>query len=131
MHAGNNMLLVLGSGPGIGSQTAKRFAEKHHFSHIALASRNAERLNAEAEEVRKIAGKDVKVTTHVTDMSDMKSLSNTLQEVEKLTPLECVFYNGARINITDPLKAPIEELEQDYRVCNSHLAKHWLEADMQ
>lgn len=116
MGSTSPLLLVLGSGPDIGSSTARQFARKGFFSKIALASRDAGRLESEAEEVRKAGGQEVEVSTFQTDLSDMKSLKSTLEDVEKLGPLGCVFYNGARIKITDILTTPVEELEEDYRV---------------
>lgn len=57
------ILVVLGSGPGIGLTTAKHFAKKH-FSKIVLLSRNSERLEKEKREVEAVAKEVCHFTYH-------------------------------------------------------------------
>lgn len=114
----NATLVVFGSGPGIGIAVAKLFAQKH-FDRIALCARNAQRLaseKAEVEDAAKKVGRTVEVFTYPTDLSNLDSLSRTLQEVAKLGALGCVYHNAARINPADPLSIPIQEIEEDFRV---------------
>ena len=109
------VLVVLGSGPGIGVSTAKLFAQKH-FSKIALVSRNAERLDKERTEVVQAAGRTVEVDTFATDLGDLSQLRQTLSKIEKLGPIGCVFFNAARIRPSEILATTVEEIEEDFRV---------------
>ena len=114
----NATLVVFGSGPGIGIAVAKLFAQKH-FERIALCARNAGRLaseKTEVEEAAKKAGRQVQVSTHSTDLSNLNSLRKTLDEVEKLGPLGLVYHNAARINPTEASTTSVEEIEEDFRV---------------
>lgn len=111
-------LVVFGSGPGIGISIAKLFAQKH-FDHIALCARSADRLaseKAEVEDAAKKVGRTVQVSTHPTDLSNLASLTQSLKEIEKLGPLGVVYHNAARINPSEPLSAPVEEIEEDFKV---------------
>lgn len=113
-------LVVFGSGPGIGISVAKLFAQKH-FDRIALCARSAERLaseKAEVEDAAKKVGRTVQVHTYPTDLSNLDSLSRTLKEIDKLGPLGCVYHNAARINPSEPLAAPVEEIEEDFKTGN-------------
>lgn len=109
------VLVVLGSGPGIGVSTAKLFAQKH-FSKIALVSRNVERLEKERTEVVQAADRDVDVDTFATDIGDLAQLRQTLGKIEKLGPIGCVFFNAARIRPSEILATSVEEIEEDFRV---------------
>ncbi|KAF7196670.1 17-beta-hydroxysteroid dehydrogenase 13 [Pseudocercospora fuligena] len=114
------VLVVLGSGPGIGVSTAKLFAQKY-FSKIALVSRNAERLDKERTEVVQAAaesGRTVEVDTFVTDLGDLTQLRQTLSKIEKLGPIGCVFFNAARIRPSEILSTSVEEIEEDFRLTN-------------
>lgn len=114
------VLVIFGSGPGISAAVAKLFAQKH-FTTIALVARNGERLATEKTAVERAAGRNVNVYTFAADMSDIASLGKTLIEVEKLGPLGLVYHNAARINPAEPLKARVEELEEDLKVSSSSL----------
>lgn len=81
-----------------------------------MVSRDAKRLDTEKEAVQKIAGSDVQVIAMPCDLSDLSALKKTLTEIEKQGPLGSIFFNAARINVVDPLTAPVEELEEDFRV---------------
>ncbi len=112
------ILVLFGSGPGIARAVAKRFT-RDHFDTIVLTSRNSESLATEKKEVEsaaKQAGRDVKVHTFISDLSDIDALGKTLKEIEKLGPLGCVYHNAARIRVSDPLTAPAEELLEDFKV---------------
>jgi NAD(P)-dependent dehydrogenase (short-subunit alcohol dehydrogenase family) len=89
-----SVLVVLGSGPGIGIATAKRFAETKQVEERALVSRNAERLNAERKEVEKHR---VEAIAYPTDLNDFSALRKTLSRIERLGRISCVFFNAARI----------------------------------
>ncbi|KXT03266.1 hypothetical protein AC578_4755 [Pseudocercospora eumusae] len=114
------VLVVLGSGPGIGISTAKLFAQKH-FSKIALVSRNGERLEKERTEVVQAATEvdtDVQVYTFPTDLGDLTQLRQTLSKIGELGPIGCVFFNAARIRPSEILATSVEEIEEDFRLTN-------------
>lgn len=72
------VLVVLGSGPGIGVATASHFVAKG-FSSVALLARNRERLQAGAESIRRV-NKTTVVHTYAVDIGDATALSNTLKQ---------------------------------------------------
>ncbi|GIZ41725.1 hypothetical protein CKM354_000502100 [Cercospora kikuchii] len=112
------ILVVLGSGPGIGLTTAKHFAKKH-FSKVVLLSRNSERLEKEKREVEAVAkeaGKDVQVTTISVDLANFDQLREAFASIEKLGEVSTVFFNAARISQSEPLRAPVEELIEDFHI---------------
>jgi NAD(P)-dependent dehydrogenase (short-subunit alcohol dehydrogenase family) len=89
----SHVLAVFGSGPGIGSATAKLFAKSGRYSKIAMISRDPSRLDQEAAAVREAGGNSVDVTSFPTDLSNIDQLRKTLQEIGKLGTLGSVFYN--------------------------------------
>ena len=110
-------LIVLGSGPGIGLAVASKFAASG-FSHIYLLSRNAERLeNDKATVVSASSSKDIHVDTIVTDLAKPESLAAAFKQIEQDgTPVECVFFNAARVGPSEMLKFPVESMDDDIKV---------------
>lgn len=112
-------LLVLGSGPGIGIAVAKVFSVRG-FTHVALVSRNKERLAQDEDSVLDAIqerGYSCRVKTWVCDIADLKQLNNTLKEIESFGSLECVLFNPARVAGEPPLEESTEAIEADFRVC--------------
>ena len=112
-------LLVLGSGPGVGRNVAQLFASRG-FQQVVLISRNAERLEEDAEFVKKSAS-GVQVHTVPTDLGDRNSLNKSLAQVDKLLsshPLQAVLYNAARVGVSKFFEWSVEELESDLAVRN-------------
>lgn len=111
----NKILVVVGSGPGIGIATGAHFASKGF--DVALLARNPERLAEGAATVQGANSKS-KVVTYPVDISDHKALQKTLKMVEvELGAPEVVLFNAAtmlwnKIGETDP-----ETLIQAYKVC--------------
>lgn len=119
-------LVVLGSGPGIGVGVAQTFAVRG-FTHIALVSRNAERLKEDQDQVYTAIqerGYSCQVKTWVCDLSDLDVLKKTLGEIEGFGGLECVLYNAARVAGKPPLEEDIKAIESDFKVycCQYHAA---------
>ncbi|KAK5131264.1 hypothetical protein LTR08_001169 [Meristemomyces frigidus] len=113
-------LVVLGSGPGIGVSVASTFAVRG-FTHIALVSRNQDRLQQDQDQVLSAIqerGYSCRVKTWVCDLADLDALGKTLQEVESFGTLECVLFNAARVAGKPPLEESIENIEQDFRLTN-------------
>jgi NAD(P)-dependent dehydrogenase (short-subunit alcohol dehydrogenase family) len=112
-------LVILGSGPGIGIAVAKVFSVRG-FTHVALVSRNKERLAQDEDGVLDAIqerGYSCRVKTWVCDISDLKQLNSTLKEIESFGSLECVLFNPARVAGEPPLEESTEAVEADFRVC--------------
>ena len=112
-------LLILGSGPGIGIAVAKVFSVRG-FTHVALVSRNKERLAQDEDSVLDAIqerGYSCRVKTWVCDISDLKQLNSTLKEIESFGSLECVLFNPARVAGEPPLEESTEAVDADFRVC--------------
>jgi NAD(P)-dependent dehydrogenase (short-subunit alcohol dehydrogenase family) len=111
-------LVILGSGPGIGIAVAKVFSVRG-FTHVALVSRNKERLAQDEDSVLDAIqerGYSCRVKTWVCDISDLKQLNSTLKELESFGSLECVLFNPARVAGQPPLEESAEAIETDFRV---------------
>lgn len=111
-------LLVLGSGPGIGIAVAKVFSVRG-FTHVALVSRNKERLAQDEDEVLDAIqerGYSCRVKTWACDIADLKQLGSTLKDIESFGSLECVLFNPARVSGQPPLEESTEAIEADFRV---------------
>lgn len=111
-------LVVLGSGPGIGVGVACNFSVRG-FTHIALVSRNGDRLKQDQDKVLDAIqerGYSCQVKTWTCDLTDLDQLKKTLGEVESYGSLECVLFNAARVAGKPPLEESLENIEQDFRV---------------
>jgi len=118
LNLSRSVLVLFGSGPGIGISVAKAFA-RQYFEVIALCSRDAKRLQSEQAEVEaaaKQAEREVQVVVFPTDLTDLKQLERTLNAVQALGPLGCVYHNAARINYEQPLTTSPKDVEEDFRV---------------
>jgi NAD(P)-dependent dehydrogenase (short-subunit alcohol dehydrogenase family) len=116
--AGDKLIVILGSGPGIGVGVASHFASQN-FGRVALISRNAERLKKDAETVKansRRTGLQVKI--YAVDVGDVLALEKTLKEVaHDLGPPEVVVYNAARLRQSKFGDVPAKELTEDFQVC--------------
>jgi len=118
--ASKGVLVVIGSGPGIGRSTARYFAEQG-FKHIVLLSRDESRLADDAEFVTSAAS-GVKVDTFKIDVSaDEVSVKRSLSNVDDSlktagVPLEVVLYNAARVAPSKIMEWDAKGLEDDLRV---------------
>ena len=118
-------LVILGSGPGIGIAVAKVFSVRG-FTHVALVSRNKERLAQDEDSVLDAIqerGYSCRVKTWTCDISDLKQLNATLKEIESFGSLECVLFNPARVAGKPPLEESNEAIEADFRVRISGLVE--------
>ncbi|KAL1585967.1 hypothetical protein WHR41_04779 [Cladosporium halotolerans] len=113
-------LVILGSGPGIGIAVAQVFSVRG-FTHVALVSRNKERLAQDEDKVLDAIqerGYSCRVKTWACDMADLKQLNSTLKEIESFGSLECVLFNPARVAGAPPLEESTEAIEADFRLTN-------------
>lgn len=109
------LLVIVGSGPGIGLATATLFASKGF--NVALLSRNMARLEEDARKVGVAGNGKVKVMPFPVDVSDHVALKKTLGEVEKyLGKPEVVVFNAARIAQTRIGEAKEEDIIGDFKV---------------
>ena len=121
----DRLLLVIGSGPGIGNATASLFAQKR-FNKIALIARNATRLQddkAAVEAAARDVNREVEVRTWSLDVSDIPKLKQALSETEQFGHIEAVFFNAARVIDSAFFSHPESEIRYDFEVsclsCNS------------
>ncbi|KAH9843306.1 short-chain alcohol dehydrogenase [Teratosphaeria destructans] len=115
-------LVVLGSGPGIGLAVATTFSVRG-FTHVALVSRDGERLQCEWDAVLEAVrerGYVCQVKTWTCDLGDFERLGTTLREIEGFGRggVECVFFNAARVAGRPVLEEGTEEMERDFRLTN-------------
>ena len=110
-------LVIVGSGPGVGSHVAVRFA-RSGFKRVVLMSRNLVRLRVDAVVVQATAP-TTQVDIVAIDLSKMNSVRRALVEVDRRidgSGLECVVYNASRIIRSELLAPPVEELQHDMHV---------------
>ncbi|KAL3470102.1 hypothetical protein BJX99DRAFT_57311 [Aspergillus californicus] len=118
MSTDNRLLVLIGSGPGIGRAVASRFAQQH-FDRIALIARNAQRLKEDRDAVLVVAEsakRDVEVQTWQVDINNVEKLQTALNEISEFGSLECLYFNAARVAGSTLLEFPIEGIEEDLRV---------------
>ncbi|KIV87125.1 hypothetical protein PV11_02693 [Exophiala sideris] len=112
----NRLIVVLGSGPGLGVATGSKFAAQGF--DVALLARNAERLQEDVKTVQQSAS-NVKVHPYTVDISDHVALSETLKKVEAdLGAPEIVFFNAARVGSSKIGETPPDHLLEDFKTMN-------------
>jgi len=119
----DSTLVVVGSGPGIGSATACLFAQKG-FKKVALIARNADRLKEDSRAVEQAAQQahaDVSVGTWAVDITDTAAYESVLDEVAEFGTLECLFFNAARVQESSFFEESTEDMEYDFKVSQSPL----------
>ena len=112
------VLVVIGSGPGIGLSTASIFASRK-FTKIALISRDSSRISkdkAAVVEAAKAAGRVCEVSTFSQDVAETASFQKTLKKVEELGEISCVFFNAARVHPSDLMTYEEKEIIEDFMV---------------
>jgi len=120
-HQKDRLLVVIGSGPGIGVHVASAFATRG-FNRVALVARNQAKLNSDRATIEKAAaaGASVKVGTYATDITDHVAFNNILNRMdEEMGPAECVFYNAATVRPSVLLETSEVDMEQDFKVRSS------------
>lgn len=112
------MLVVIGSGPGIGVSVAKLFSQKR-YDKIALIARDAERIQNERNDVlhaAKAVGRQVDVRTWSVDITDTERLNQAFTEIDEFGDLETLFFNAALVRPSRLLEFPSEEILYDFQV---------------
>ncbi|KIW92588.1 uncharacterized protein Z519_06435 [Cladophialophora bantiana CBS 173.52] len=91
----SKLIVILGSGPGIGASTGALFASMGF--DVALLSRNVERLGQDVIRVQ-TANPRVRVKAYPVDVGDHNALALALAQVRAdLGPPEVVYFNAARV----------------------------------
>lgn len=104
--------LSIGSGPGIGYETAARFAKEGY--RIILTARNAEKLNVLATRLK---GSNAQVEIRTVDASNPESVATLINEVEKSSgPIDVLHYNAANLRQATVESQPIETFNSDLAV---------------
>ncbi|PNP49891.1 hypothetical protein THARTR1_09421 [Trichoderma harzianum] len=118
----NNSVVIIGSGPGIGSHTAAIFASKR-FNKVALVARNPDKLEKDAAFVNSAAPGQAEIKTYPTDISNSQALAATLAQITNdLGTPEFVLFNAAVIALTPLLEFDDESILEDFKV--STIALH-------
>ncbi|KAI0015072.1 NAD(P)-binding protein [Xylariomycetidae sp. FL0641] len=124
MTSNDRTLLLIGSGPGIGQSVATLFASKR-FTKVALVARNAEKLAAVADAVKKSSSSTpIEVKTYPVDVVDADAFKKALDSVEAdLGKPECIYYNAARVlpSPINPMTHDVQDIEYDFKINNSAL----------
>lgn len=85
--------LSIGTGPGIGYETAARFAKEGY--RVVLSARNLDKLNALAN---KLKGTNSVVETRTVDASNPTSITNLVNEVKaSFGSIDVLHYNAANL----------------------------------
>jgi NAD(P)-dependent dehydrogenase (short-subunit alcohol dehydrogenase family) len=112
----SKLLIMLGSGPGIGVGVSSYFAARG-FNKIALLSRTAERLQIDADSVKKAASPGTEIKTYAVDLADTKAIEKALVDVEKdLGTPEVVVYNASHLTQSKLFEYGEGEIEVDLKV---------------
>jgi NAD(P)-dependent dehydrogenase (short-subunit alcohol dehydrogenase family) len=117
----SNGLLIIGSGPGIGVTAASLFAQRK-YTKIALISRDKTRLFKDRETILQAAdsvGKIVEVQTWSVDITNSAAFTAVLKETEKFATFTCVLFNAARVEPSNLLAFPEEEILKDFKARSS------------
>lgn len=111
-------LILVGSGPGIGSAVAALFAAKR-YDKVALIARRQAQLDIDQKTVE-AAAPSATVQTYAVDVTDLSKLEATLKQIgETLGAPETVYFNAARVVPTNALEVSEEFLEEDFKVIDA------------
>ncbi|KAL7791500.1 hypothetical protein V8C37DRAFT_381887 [Trichoderma ceciliae] len=112
----DNVVVIVGSGPGIGTNTASIFAAKK-FNKIALIARNPAQLEKDAATVASAANGNVTVKTYSTDILDPARFAAALNQINQdLGTVEVVLFNAALVAESRHLEVSDDELLRDFSI---------------
>ncbi|KAL7920120.1 NAD(P)-binding protein [Trichoderma austrokoningii] len=112
----DNTVVIIGSGPGIGSHTASIFASKR-FNKVALVARSTVQLEKDAVSVSSAAPGQVQVKTYSTDIVDSRKLAATLAQIKTdLGTPEFILFNAAIIAMSPLLEFNDEGIVRDFQI---------------
>ena len=110
-------IFIVGSGPMIGSHTARLFATRG-FTHVALFARSTSNLSRDASFIASTAS-SAAVRTYVADVTDHAALTGALNKaVSEVGAPEVVVYNAARINYGEFGQYSPADILEDFKIPN-------------
>ena len=108
----SDICLVVGAGPGIGRSVGLAFA-RHGFD-IALAARDARRLQPYCDEIQRLSGQ--RAQAYAADAGDPQSLRGLFEQVRQQGMPEVVVYNAAQSHRGRATTVPPQQWLDDYRL---------------
>lgn len=112
----DNAVVIVGSGPGIGGNTAAVFAAKK-FNKVALVARNPTQLEKDAAFVTSASSGNATVKTYSTDVLDPAKFTTTLAQISKdLGTVEFVLFNAAIVAESSHQEVSDDELLRDFKI---------------
>ncbi|KAH7142848.1 hypothetical protein B0J13DRAFT_503209 [Dactylonectria estremocensis] len=114
--AANRTIVIIGAGPGIGRSVTSLFAS-NRYNKIALLARRDEQLQLEKAAVEAAVSHPVTIKTYVVDVSDGDALVSAMDKIDAdLGQPEVVFYNAARVLVSNFFEHPVKEIEYDFKI---------------
>jgi len=109
----SQVCLVVGAGPGIGSAVGMAFAKEGYG--VALAARNAAKLQPQCDEIRRSTGRAARA--YAADAGDESSLRALFQQVTaELGAPEVVIYNAASAHKGRPTAVSPQQWVEDFHI---------------
>ena len=88
-------VIIIGTGPGLGSSLARKFAKEGHHVFVVRRERHSEELNSLCDEIKESGGS---ATAIPSDARDEEQVISLFSEVAKSGPIDCVAFNiGANV----------------------------------
>ena len=88
-------VIIIGTGPGLGSSLARKFAKEGHHVFAVRRERHSEELNSLCDEIKESGGS---ATAIPSDAREEEQVISLFSEVAKSGPIDCVIFNiGANV----------------------------------
>ena len=88
-------VIIIGTGPGLGSSLARKFAKEGHHVFAVRRERHSEELNSLCDEIKESGGS---ATAIPSDAREEEQVISLFSEVAKSGPIDCVVFNiGANV----------------------------------
>ncbi|GAB7344217.1 hypothetical protein MBLNU457_2107t1 [Dothideomycetes sp. NU457] len=118
MSSTNNILLIIGAGPGISNSVAHLFASQR-FSTIVLIARSTDSVERTKQSLQStFSSKTLTITTHALDIANLPQLRQTLTQISSQGTIECVLFNAARVRMAPFFSDSTDEISYDFAITN-------------
>ena len=88
-------VIIIGTGPGLGSSLARKFAKEGHHVFVVRRERHSEELNSLCDGIKESGGS---ATAIPSDAREEEQVISLFSEVAKSGPIDCVVFNiGANV----------------------------------
>jgi len=88
-------VIIIGTGPGLGSSLARKFAKEGHHVFVVRRERHSEELNLLCDGIKEFGGS---ATAIPSDAREEEQVISLFSEVAKSGPIDCVVFNiGANV----------------------------------